>query len=118
MAGAVGVSFTKLGEGRLAVAFLALSLVLCGLCFLGPLWLLRTGQPGGVVTVAVAQLVMSLGAVPGTVPASVVAPNLFLACLLFAPVSLYILIVLWLPSGRAYVEARRDGDGPEKVPVG
>lgn len=103
MVGAAGVALTKVGAGRVALAFCAAALILVVACFAGPTWMYRTGRPGGVVAVAVAQLVGSLCAVPGTVPPSVLSPRTFEIWLLFAPLSLFVLIVLWLPSSREWL---------------
>ena len=108
MTGAAGVALTKVDTGRIALAFCAAALILVVACFAGPTWMYRTGRPGGVVAVAVAQLVGSLCAIPGTVPPSVLSPRTFEIWLLFAPLSLFVLIVLWLPSSRAWLGARTE----------
>lgn len=108
MTGAVGVALTKVGAGRIALAFCAAALILVVACLAGPKWMYRTGRPDGVVAVAVAQLLGSLCAIPGTVPPSVLAPRAFEIWVLFAPLSLFVLIVLWLPSSREWLDGRKE----------
>lgn len=108
MTGAVGVALTKLDAGRVALAFCAAALILVVASFAGPTWMYRTGRPGGVVAVAVAQLLGSLCAIPGTVPPSVLAPRIFEIWVLFAPLSLFVLIVLWLPSSREWLGEQQE----------
>lgn len=113
MAGAVGVSLTRLGAGKLAPAFVVLSLALAVLTLAGPSLLLGRGRPGGVIAVAVAHAVGCLGAIPGIVPAAVISPWVFQAWLVFAPMTLWILIALWLPRSREWLTEKRRARCPD-----
>ncbi|GLZ79844.1 hypothetical protein Afil01_46510 [Actinorhabdospora filicis] len=107
MAGAVGVALTRMGAGKIAMVFLVAALVLAVLTFAGPALMLGRGSPGGVIAVAVAHAVGCLGAIPGIVPEDVVSPWVFQAWLVFAPMTLWILVALWLPGSREWLAWKR-----------
>lgn len=97
------------------MAFLVVSLFFVVLSFAGPSILLGRGRPGGVVTVAVAHTLGCVGV--SVVPGDVVSRWMFQTWLLFAPVTLWILLALWLPRSRAWVAELRRARTPAPAEV-